>query len=505
MTDTIQSEGQRKAQIVATIGPASSTKEIIKAMLEAGMDVARLNFSWGTYEQHAEYIRIIRECAKEVGKDVPIIQDLSGPRIQEAKGHEYNTAAVEVITAKDLKDLAFGLSQCVDYIALSFVGSAQDVLALKGHIKAAGASTPVIAKIERRVAVDAIDDILKVTDAVMIARGDLGNEVPLAEIPFIEKAILEKCKRAGKPVITATQMLLSMVSSETPTRAEVTDVAYAEVSGTDAVMLSEESANGTFPVQAVAMMESILKESAKHVDPSMSFNLLQICQSCIDPDTLLDAHHVEIAKQAHMGKLVLVRHHESEWNKQGKWTGTRDVHLTPYGFQKSAEMGKLIQDIHFDHAFASMQVRTIETLSSMLDGIVVPTEHAAALNERDYGDYTGKNKWDMEQLIGEDAFNKLRREWDYPVPNGETLKMVYERAVPFFLEHILPLLRQNKNVLVVSHGNTIRSLMKYIEQVPDDKVAHIAMLFGSIVIYDVDFDGHMVQKNERKVVSDVHA
>ena len=214
-------------------------------------------------------------------------------------------------------------------------------------------------------------------------------------------------------------------------------------------------------------------------------------------------------KESGMGKLVIVRHHESEWNKLGKWTGSRDVHLTPYGFEKSEEMGALIKDICFDYAFASMQVRSIETLSSMLSVCVadgkLPTEHIAALNERDYGDYTGKNKWDVEKLIGEEKFDKIRREWDYPVPNGETIKMVYQRAVPFFTEKILPLLYAGKNVLVVSHGNTIRALIKFIEKIPDDEVVHIEMPFGGVLIYDLDSGGHMVHKELRSVESEVNA
>lgn len=209
-----------------------------------------------------------------------------------------------------------------------------------------------------------------------------------------------------------------------------------------------------------------------------------------------------------MGKLVVVRHHESEWNKQGLWTGSRDIHLTPYGFEKSVELGLKVKDISFEYAFASMQVRSIETLSCMLDAnreYHVPTEHAAALNERDYGDYTGKNKWDMEKLIGEEEFNKVRREWDHPVPNGETLKMVYERVVPFFLEKVLPLLKQGKDVLIVSHGNAIRALMKYIESIPDEKMAEVEMLFGGILIYDLDQEGHIVHKEVRSVESSVHA
>ncbi len=208
------------------------------------------------------------------------------------------------------------------------------------------------------------------------------------------------------------------------------------------------------------------------------------------------------------GKLVIVRHHESEWNKQGLWTGSRDVHLTPYGFQKSEELGRLVSDISFDHAFASMQVRSIETLSTMLETMKayhVPTEHSSALNERDYGDYTGKNKWDMEQLIGHEEFEKLRREWDYPVPNGESLKMVYGRAVPFFQERIVPLVVSGKKVLVVSHGNAIRALMKYIENIPDEDMVKVEMLFGGILIYELDHSGHMVKKEIRHVESDVPA
>lgn len=208
------------------------------------------------------------------------------------------------------------------------------------------------------------------------------------------------------------------------------------------------------------------------------------------------------------GKLIIARHHESEWNKSGLWTGIRDRHLTEYGFQKSAEMGKLISDIHIDGAFASMQVRSIETLSCMLEALGlyhVPTEHNAALNERDYGDYTGKDKWHMHEILGEEGWNNVRREWDCPVPNGETLKMVYERVVPFYLEHILPKITEGKNILMVSHGNAIRALVKYIEQIPDEEVKNIEMLFGGILVYDLDVAGHMVGKEIRQVPSSVHA
>lgn len=209
-----------------------------------------------------------------------------------------------------------------------------------------------------------------------------------------------------------------------------------------------------------------------------------------------------------IGKIILARHHESEWNKLGKWTGTRDVHLTSYGFEKAGDMGLLIQDIHIDCAFASMQVRTIETLSCMLNVCErhnVPTEHNKALNERDYGDYTGKNKWEVKESVGEEEFRKIRREWDYPPPNGESLKMVYDRAVPYYMNEILPKARVGKNVLIVSHGNTLRAIMKYMEDIPDEKMANVEMPFGAILIYEVDENGKRIKKEERSVESEVHA
>lgn len=209
-----------------------------------------------------------------------------------------------------------------------------------------------------------------------------------------------------------------------------------------------------------------------------------------------------------MAKLIIARHHESEWNKLGLWTGQRDRHMTPYGFTKATEMAGLIKDIRIDRAFASMQVRSIETLSCILEALElykIPTEHSTALNERDYGDYTGKSKWDMQKLVGEEVWNKIRREWDYPVPNGETLKDVYNRAVPFFLGHVLPHLNSGENVIVVSHGNAIRSLIKYIEHIPDEEIKDVEMVFGGILIYELDKEGGMISKEIRKVESNVNA
>jgi pyruvate kinase len=246
-------------KIIATVGPASNNRETISALIKHHMDIVRLNFSWGTYEWHAEIIKNIREVAmSEYNLSIPIIQDLSGPRVQEGSEHHFGgEEGQEVITEKDIADLTFGIEQGVDYIALSFVGGASDIIKLKQLIKERGGNQKVIAKIERRLAVENLEEILKETDAIMVARGDLGNEFPLEEIPFVQHHIIQECKKAGKMVIVATQMLLSMVDSPTPTRAEVSDVAYAILDGADGVMLSEESAKGKYPVEAVSMMERI--------------------------------------------------------------------------------------------------------------------------------------------------------------------------------------------------------------------------------------------------------
>jgi pyruvate kinase len=250
-----------KTQIVATIGPSSGTVDILEQMIRAGMDVARLNFSWGTHEKHAEYIQNIRTAAQNLGRTVPIILDLSGPRIQDADGHRFNdaqSADQSIITEKDRGDIEFGVAQHVEYIALSYVGSAADIRDLQTQLEHLGSRIPVIAKIERAEAVEKIDEIIDAADAVMIARGDLGNAIPFGKLLFVQKEILRKTKAAQKPVITATQMLYSMTKSKTPTRAEIMDVSGAVFDGSDAVMLSEESANGSYPIEAVTTMESII-------------------------------------------------------------------------------------------------------------------------------------------------------------------------------------------------------------------------------------------------------
>lgn len=204
----------------------------------------------------------------------------------------------------------------------------------------------------------------------------------------------------------------------------------------------------------------------------------------------------------HKGKLILTRHHESKWNKKSKWTGTHDADLTPYGVEMSKKMSSAIKNIKIDKAFSSNLTRSYKTLKEMLINSgksEVPTEKKAELRERDYGDYTGKNKWKMKEVLGEEKFNCVRRGWNCPVPNGETLKMVYERVIPFYLKNILPEILKGKNILVVAHTNSIRALIKYIENIPDEDIKNLEIPFGVVFFYEVDSNGLLENKEIKKV------
>jgi pyruvate kinase len=340
----------RRTKIVATLGPASERPEQIEALLNAGMDVARLNFSHGSPEWHAERLRTIRRLAGERDQPVAVLQDLSGPKIRigeipdggvalhegqtllltsgptdlsgigrpmainlpvpqllaalapgqqlvlgdglvslqalEKQGDGWLCRVVDGgfltsrkgvsglglsldiagVTERDLEHARLGIEQGVDWIAVSFVRSAEDLRPVLDLIRAKRAATRVIAKIEKHEAVANLDGILAVADGVMVARGDLGLEIPLEEVPLVQKHIIQASNAAGLPVITATQMLQSMIQNPTPTRAEVTDIANAIFDGTDALMLSEETAVGSYAVQAVKMMARIAERTEAGLD-----------------------------------------------------------------------------------------------------------------------------------------------------------------------------------------------------------------------------------------------
>ncbi|MDE2030972.1 MAG: hypothetical protein KGI58_01785 [Patescibacteria group bacterium] len=247
---------ESKTIIIATIGPASKNKDILSNLITHNMSMARLNFSWGTHDEHLQFINSIREESYKHNVSIPIIQDLSGPRTQDISGHHFN-GDLKIFTEKDKDDLIFGIKNNIEYVALSFVGSKNDIIELRNFIKDNNGNQKIIAKIERKEAVENLSEIIEVSDAIMIARGDLGNEFPIEEIPFVQHHIIIEAKKQNKMVIVATQMLLSMVENPTPTRAEVSDVAYAILDGADGVMLSEESAIGKYPLEAVKIMEKI--------------------------------------------------------------------------------------------------------------------------------------------------------------------------------------------------------------------------------------------------------
>jgi pyruvate kinase len=250
-------------QIIATIGPACAKPAQILSLIESGMSIARLNFSWGTHAEHRQFVLDVRAAAAELGVHVPIIQDLSGPRVQDADEHTFNSTK-SVITEKDIADIAALHDLEVEYIAISFVKDADDIHQLRTLLQEAGSSAKLIAKIEREEALVALDDIIATADGIMIARGDLGEAVPVETLPFVKKDILKRCNAAQTPAIVATQMLTSMIDSSEPSRADVSDIAHSVLDGAVATMLSNETAVGMYPAQTVALMRRVVDEAQRH-------------------------------------------------------------------------------------------------------------------------------------------------------------------------------------------------------------------------------------------------
>ncbi len=322
-----------KTKIVATVGPASNNKEMLLALAREGVDVFRLNFSHGSYDDHQKVINFVREINAEHGFQIALLQDLQGPKIRvnevedgtqivrgqelvittkqlkgnanivstsyeglpkdvkvgdmiliddgklelkvkEIRGHEvvgevvhggslksrkginlpFSKVSAPSLTEKDAADLEFGLKNNVEWVALSFVRKAKDIEYLRSIIDKHQSSTRIVAKIEKPEALENIDAIVQATDALMVARGDLGVEILMEEVPMVQKMLVEKCNKAGKPVIVATQMMESMIENPRPTRAETNDVANAIIDGADAVMLSAETAAGKYPLEVIRSM-----------------------------------------------------------------------------------------------------------------------------------------------------------------------------------------------------------------------------------------------------------
>lgn len=201
-----------------------------------------------------------------------------------------------------------------------------------------------------------------------------------------------------------------------------------------------------------------------------------------------------------MSKLVLVRHGISEYNKKGLWAGWDNPPLLPEGEKEAKKAGTELKDIRFDYGYTSVLKRAIDTLEIIkktLGQPDLPTFQAKEINERNYGDFTAKNKWQVKEQLGEEEFKKLRRSWDYPIPNGESLKQVYEREIPYFEKEIIPKLKQGKNIVISSSGNSLRALVKYLENIPNDQIARLEIATGEVYVYDIDNQGKVTAKQIR--------
>lgn len=359
----------KRTKIVATLGPASDSKEAIRALAEAGADVFRLNFSHGTHEEHRRRAAWVREVGKELGKTLAILQDLQGPkirigrfkegrvelkagqpfiltrapvegdetrvsitykglpedvapgqvlllddgrlrlRVERIQGDEIHTVvelggilsdskginvpgsdlSIPALSEKDIQDLALGAELGVDWVAVSFVRTRDDLLLARHYLARHGSRARLMAKIEKPSAVHRFEEILEEADGIMVARGDLGVEMPLEEVPIMQKRLILKAIAAGKPVITATQMLESMVQNPSPTRAEASDVANAIFDGTDAVMLSAETAAGAYPVEAVATMARIARVVESSPEFLQKLNVLRPAPTPTTQDAIAQA------------------------------------------------------------------------------------------------------------------------------------------------------------------------------------------------------------------------
>lgn len=245
-----QAKVKRHVKIVCTLGPASSSPEVVERMLKAGMDIARFNLAYSTPEEHSRLISEVRSLSQKLKLPTGILLDLPGLKRR--------TGDIRAVFSQHLE---FALYQNADFIALSFISSVQQVAEVKKLLKEMNADIPVIVKIEQAQALDEGSSMLEICEGIMVARGDLALEISIEKVPLAQKQLIKEANRRGKPVITATQMLESMVRSTTPTRAEATDVANAVLDGSDALMLSEETAIGSYPVEAVETMAKIALEA----------------------------------------------------------------------------------------------------------------------------------------------------------------------------------------------------------------------------------------------------
>lgn len=453
--------GSRRVKIVATIGPATSSRENLEKAILAGMNVARLNFSHGEHKDHAAVIKNLRELSKELDAPVAILQDLQGPKIRVGKfengviklkekekvrisvttelgkpgfiptdfaplpgsvsagsrvllddglielrvlavsGNNVDCEViyggdlkdrkgmnipgahlpVDALTEKDLRDLQFGLSQNVDYVALSFVRRGEDMRRLRELVREKAPHTKIIAKIEMLEALDHLEDIIQLSDGVMVARGDLAVEAGQTQLPAVQKRIIRLANQIRRPVITATQMLDSMTNNPRPTRAEITDVANAILDGTDAIMLSAESASGKYPFKAIRTMHEIACEVEKtselyyHLslqEESMEVPTAIAASACV---TAMKINAKAVVCLSTTGKtaqlissfrpkmpILAVTHHMDPLNRLELMWGIQNFRVRPY--RTSEEVMKEIEDILLRLKIAAAGDRVVITMGT---------------------------------------------------------------------------------------------------------------------------------------------
>ena len=385
---------KRKTKIIATMGPACADRQVLRDMVNAGMDVARFNMSHSTHEEHLKRMELVKDVRRELAVPVALMLDTRGPEIRLGKfegdsvevktGAEFRLVSEQTegdskhasvtcpdfakmvkpgnillindglirmqgmpyLSEQDKKDILFGIKQKVDYIAASFVSCGEDMRVLKNFLlQNGGENIEIIAKIESKMGIDNIDDILALSDGIMIARGDLGVEIPMEALPSIQKNLIKKARSAGKRVITATEMLESMIYKPRPTRAETSDVANAVYDGTGAVMLSGETAAGSYPVQAVKAMSDISAYTEQSIHYRKRFAIAEyetnsiadaVCASAVKASYDLDCNAIVIATRS--GKtaklisgfrpsapIIAVTRHESTYHKMALTWGVQPI------------------------------------------------------------------------------------------------------------------------------------------------------------------------------------
>ena len=426
---------KKRTKIVATIGPASDSLEQITALMKAGVNVFRLNFSHGTHEYHSKVLSRIHEAIKNTGLVSGILQDISGPKIrvgmleedfvlksgdtiefvksvivghQVSEGYyrlcinepkildqllvgEYiylydgiiraivisttskhvtveiendgmlsskkgvnfpNTSlGIDVLTPKDKKDMLWGIENGVDFMAISFVQDADDMIAAREIISSSGGSVQLFAKIEKFDAVENIDAILKVSDGIMVARGDLGIEIPYFDVPYTQKMLIRKANNMSRPVITATQMLLSMTTKETATRAEISDVANAVLDGTDAVMLSEESAIGHNPVLAVETMVKTIQAAEEHY-PFHKFSHYDLC----DTGDKIDESAVRLSESLNSSGIIAMTSSGQSAKKIARFRPSRTIYAVTHD-NKAAQSLTIVWGVVPSFCVAESEIR----------------------------------------------------------------------------------------------------------------------------------------------------